>query len=169
LAVNKDGYPTLQFADDRQKRSSQQTLYDVLHALADILVRDQEVIAVGVSGSNIVAMEGETEEVTSELVSVNVELADAADREVLGFAAGDGTVAEVIDLSYVGITNISAIVNSDMIDDKVHKFPESYQCILISPGQSHLPEKLLPIEELYEYFVQNIKYDFHPAFKMSES
>jgi hypothetical protein len=87
LAVNKGGYPTLHFAHDRPKRSSRRALNDVLHALADILVRDREVIAVGVSGSNIVVMEGEMEEVTSEPVSVDVELADAADREVLGFKA----------------------------------------------------------------------------------
>jgi hypothetical protein len=167
-AANKGGYPTLQFADDWQKRSSRRTLSnDVLHALADILVRDREVVAVGVSGPNIIAMEGETEEAMSELDSVDAELADAADREALGFPVGDSTIAEVIDLSCVGITNISAIVNPDMTDDKVHGFPESSHCMLIGPGQSYLPEKLPPIGKLYEYFVQNIKYDFHPAFEMS--
>jgi hypothetical protein len=146
------------------KRSSQRAANDVLHALADILVRNREVIAVGVSGPNIVAMEGEMEGVTSEPDSVDVELADAADREVLGFAAGDGTITEATDLTHVGITNISAIVNSDMNDAKVH---ESSHCMLVAPGQSYLPEKLLPMGELYKYFIENLKYDFHPAFEMS--
>ena len=113
-----------------------------------------EVIAVGVSGSNIVAMEGETEEVMSEPYSFKVELVDTVDREVLGFAASDSTIAKVIDLSCMGITHISAIVNSDMIDDKVHRFPKSSHCMLIILDQSYLPEKLLPIGELYKYFVQ---------------
>ena len=113
-----------------------------------------EVIAVGVSGPNIVAMEGETEEVMSEPYSVKVELVDTVDREVLHFATGDSTIAKVIDISCIGITNISAIVNLDMMDDKVHRFPESSHCMLITLGQSYLPEKLLPIGELYKYFVQ---------------
>jgi len=164
--VNKGGYPTLPSADDRKKSSSRRALNDVLHALADILVRNREVIAVAVSGPNIVAMEGEKEEVTREPDSVDVELVDAADRKVLGFAAGDDTISEVIDLSRVGLTNISATVNSDMIDVKVH---ESSYCMLVGPGKSYLPENLLPMGELsklYEYFVENLKYNFHPAFKM---
>jgi hypothetical protein len=161
-AVNKGGYPTLHLTDDRQKRPSPRILNDVLHALVDILVRNREVIAVGVSGTNIVAMEE-----GDELVSVDVGPADV-DRQVLGFAAGDGTVAEVIDLRHAGITGISAIVNSNIIDDKVHRFPESSHCMLITPGQSYLPEKLLPIGKLYEYFVQNIKYNFR-KFQFYES
>jgi hypothetical protein len=163
--VNKGGYPTLHSADDREKKSSRQALNHVLHALADILVRDREVIAVAVSGPDLV-LEGEKEEVTREPDSVDVELADAADRKVLGFAEGDANISEVIDLSRVGITNISVIVNSDMNDVKVH---ESSHCMLVGSGQSYLPENLLPMGELsklYEYFVKNLKYDFHPAFKM---
>ena len=87
----------VQFADDTQKKSSLQTPNDVLHALADILVWDREIIAVGVSGPNIIAME----EVTRETDSVDLELADAADRQVLGFAVGYNTISEVIDLSCV--------------------------------------------------------------------
>ena len=159
--INKS-YPTLHSADNRKKSSSRRALNAVLDALADILVRNREVIAVAVSGPNIVAMEGEKEEVTREPDSVM----DAADREVLGFAVGDDTISEVIDLGREGITNISAIVNSDMHDAKVHK---SSYCMLVTPGQSYLPEDLLPMGELsklYEYFVENLKYDFHPAFKM---
>jgi len=163
--INKS-YPTLHSADNRKKSSSQRALNAVLDALADILVRNWEVIAVAISGPNIVAMEGEKEEVTREPDSVNMELVDAADREVLGFAVGDDTISEVIDLGHEGITNISEIVNSDMHDAKVHK---SSYCMLVAPGQSYLPEDLLPMGELsklYEYFVENLKYDFHPAFKM---
>ena len=163
--VNKGGYPTLHSADDREKKSSQRALNHVLHALADILVRDREVIAVAVSGPNLVLIEGEKEEVTREPDSVDVEQADAADRKVLGFAEGDANISEVIDLSRVGITNMSTIVNSDMNDVKVHA---SSHCMLVGSGQSYLPENLLPMGELsklYEYFVENLKYDFHPALK----
>jgi len=155
--VNKGGYPTLHSADDREKKSSQRALNHVLHALADILVRDREVIAVAVSGPNLVLIEGEKEEVTREPDSVDVELADAADRKVLGFAEGDANISEVIDLSRVGITNMSTIVNSDMNDVKVHA---SSHCMLVGSGQSYLPENLLPMGELsklYEYFVENLK------------
>ena len=163
LAVNKGGNPMLQFPEDRQKRSSWQTHDDVLHALADILVWNWEVIALGVSGPNIISMEGKTEEVTNEPYSLDVELVDAADKEALGFSAGDDTISKVIDFSHVGITNISTIINLDMVDVKAHK---SSHCMLVSPGQSYLPENLQSMAKLYEYFVKNLKYDFHTAFKM---
>jgi hypothetical protein len=166
--INKGGYPTLHSADNRAKKFSPRAraLNDVLHALVDILVRDREVIAVAVSGPNIVAVEGEMEEVTREPDSVDVELADAADRKVPGFAAGDDTIPEVTDLSGAKITHISTIVNSDMVDMEV---PESSHCTLVGPGQSYLPHNLLSMGELstlYEYYVENMKYDFYPAFKM---
>jgi hypothetical protein len=163
--INEGGYPALHSADHRKESYGQRALNDVLHALADILVRNREVIAVAVSGPNIVAVEEQMEDVTGEPDSVDVELADAADRKVLGFAAGDDTISEVIDLSHVGITNISAIVNSDMIDVKVH---ESSYCMLVDPGQSSLPVNLPMggLSKLYEYFIENFKCDFHPAFNM---
>ncbi|KIM88365.1 hypothetical protein PILCRDRAFT_255107 [Piloderma croceum F 1598] len=156
-AVNKGGYPALKFSDDRSKKSRQRTLNDVLHAIADILVRDREAVAVAVSGSNIVAMEGQTVEATSELGSVDIELADAADREVLGFAADDGTIAEVVDLSCLGISSISAVINAEATYGKAYEFPESSYCMLIGAGESYLPEKLLPAGDLYQHFIRSIK------------
>ena len=103
-------------------------------------------------------------EEASEPVSVDVGPVDAADRQVPGFAVGDSTIAKVIDLSHAGI---SAIMNLDIIDGEVQRSLGSSHCMLISLGQSYLPEKLLPIGGLNEYFIQNIKFNFHPAFKIS--
>jgi hypothetical protein len=125
--------------------------------IADILVHNREAVAVAVSGSNIIAMEGQTVEATSELDSVDIELADAADREVLSFAADD---------SHLGISSISAIVNEEANYDKAYEFSENSYCMLIGTGESYLPEKLLPAGDLYQHFIQSIKHVFYLALMM---
>src|SRR5882762_2277122 len=64
-AMNKGGYPTLR-TFFRRINSKGGPLDNVLHGIANILVRNTEAISVAVSGSSVVVMQGREEDTAGE-------------------------------------------------------------------------------------------------------
>jgi hypothetical protein len=95
--------------------------------------------AVVVSGSNIVAMQGQSEVTMGELDSTNAEQSNSA--------ADDETDFQEPDYYNISIARLSAIVNPQPEDEKRaedekwygYKFPNDRQCMMIPGGKSHLP------------------------------
>jgi hypothetical protein len=77
-AINKNGYPTLQTFSRAINNAGGPLDDSVLHAIANILVRNTEVISVAVSGSSVVVMQGREEDTTGEPDSANEEIPDPA-------------------------------------------------------------------------------------------
>jgi hypothetical protein len=127
-SINNSGRPTLNKSatQNRTEHSLQlSTSPDdmLLNATAAILVRDQEVIALGVSSGGIVAVEGRMEEATGEPSPVSPEqhVSAAASDDSKTFAFRKST--------------ITAIVNPRTEDN--YSFPDGACCMVVGSGKSH--------------------------------
>ncbi|KIM74963.1 hypothetical protein PILCRDRAFT_14027 [Piloderma croceum F 1598] len=106
-AINNDGHPTLPSAADNKPSNvphEWQIFDDILDAIANILVRKDEVVAVALSGSTIVAVQGQEEQevmVTtgSESDSANADQLDAEQEvEVTMGSESDSANAKQLDV-----------------------------------------------------------------------
>jgi len=150
-AINNGGHPTLRSTDIDFPRSDP-GLDNALYASADILVRNEEVAAVAVSGSGIVAMQTQSED---SGMTEAMDNPDSADEEKPDDAGHDETDFEEFD--YSNIAGISAIVNPQSEDKDTYEFPDGCQCILVPKGKSHLPTTQLSPDKLCRYFLKKIK------------
>jgi hypothetical protein len=143
----------------------QYTVDDLLDATANILVRDIEIIAVGVSGCSIGAMQGqktgttggESDAADEEPGEKEPDAEDEGelDDEEPDSAANGETDPEQADYSDILIPRIAAIVNPDEGDD--YDFPENCQCILVSGGESYLPQEYLSGNQLCQHLFGKIQ------------
>jgi hypothetical protein len=170
-AINNDGHPTLRSASDYNTNIAldRQIRDDILDAIADILIRNEEVVAVAFSGSTIVAMQGQEEQevgVTTggESDSANAKQWDAEqlDAEQLDARQSDSAADNELDFgrhdySDIVVSGISAIVNPQPEDANHYDFPEGCQCMLIPEGKSHLPKARLAPDQLCNRFLKKIK------------
>jgi hypothetical protein len=90
-----------------------------LNATATILVRDQEVITLGVSSAGIVAMEGRMEKATGEPSEQHVSAAASDDSKTFAFRK----------------STITAIVNPRTDDN--YNIPGGAHCMVVDSGKSH--------------------------------
>jgi hypothetical protein len=160
-AINNDGHPTLRSTSDNKTNVAldRQIRDDILDAIANILVRNKEVVAVAFSGSTIVAMQGQEEQevgVTTggESDSANAKQLDARQSDS---AADNEPDFERHDYSDIVVSGISAIVNPQPEDANHYDFPEGCQCMLIPEGKSHLPKARLAPDQLSNRFLKKIK------------
>jgi len=170
-AINNGGHPKLAWSDERDY-TKHDTLDNVLDAIAHILVRYEEVIAVAASSSGVVAVQHQevtedTEEPDSK-ASKDAEDAegtegtdDKENTENLHDAANDP------DSGPVHIRRIATIVNPQVEDAKLYHFPTASQVILIHGGKSYLPIEFLDVDSLCEHFLNTIKSGSDPALKAS--
>jgi hypothetical protein len=151
-AINNGGHPTLQSPDSSFPKDTSPN--NPLLACADILVRNEAVAAVAVSGSRIVAMQGHSGDLEDTWAT---DEPDPADEEKSDDAGYEETHFREFD--YSDIAAISAIVNPQPEDKDAYgyKFPNDCQCILVPKGNSHLPKKDLPPGKLCEHFIKKIK------------
>jgi hypothetical protein len=125
-AINNNGHPTLPSAADNKPRNvppDQQILDDILDAIANILVRKDEVVAVALSGSTIVAVQGREEQeviVTtgSESVSDNAHQLDVEQEvEVTMGSESDSANAKQLDVDQSDAdTDADADTDTDQLD-----------------------------------------------------
>jgi hypothetical protein len=147
--MNNGGHPTLRSPDTFPKNDT--SIDNPLIVCADILVRNEEVSAVAVSGSTIVAMQDTSEDTRA------TDGPDPANEGEPDDPDYDETYFKEFD--YSKIAAISAIVNPQPEDKEVYgyEFPDDCQCILVPKGKSHLPSKNLSPVKLCEHFMKNIK------------
>ena len=126
--INNSGRPTLNKCATRNQtdhRLQPPKSFDhkLLNATATILVRDQEVITLGVSSAGIVAMEGRMEKATGEPSPVSPEqhVSAAASDDSKTFAFRKST--------------ITAIVNPRTEDN--YSIPGGAHCMVVDSGKSH--------------------------------
>jgi hypothetical protein len=117
----------------------------VIFAIATILVRDNEVVAVGVSGRNVIAMQQQEETASSEANSADDEPDSADDRPD---SANDRQLNfmpepfdEDLDCHSVCADSISAVMNSREDDTSTYEFPDGRCCILVSNGKPLLEQQ----------------------------
>jgi hypothetical protein len=119
-AINNDGHLTLPSAADNKPSNvphEQQIFDDILDAIANILVQKDEVVAVALSGSTIVVVQGQEEQevmVTtgSESDSANADQLDAEQEvEVTMGSESDSANAKQLD-----IDQLNADADTDQLD-----------------------------------------------------
>ena len=98
-------------------------------AIATLLVRNHEVVALGISGANIVAMQ-------QPMVGTRVSGPDSADEE-----QPDLPLDEIFDCRNTGIDCIAADLNPRQTDN--YQFPRDCPCILVGKGKSLIATQLL--------------------------
>lgn len=103
---------------------------EVLFAISTILVRDNEVVAVGVSGPNLVAMQQQEETASSEPDSSYDQPDFANDRQL-----SSTPLLFDEDLDYPGVRTdtVTAVLNPR--EEGIYTFPSGRCCILVSGGK----------------------------------
>jgi hypothetical protein len=146
-AINHNDCPTLRKSSTRNTTQTIQpsrTLDDkLLNATATILVRDKEVVAVTVSGSRILAMEGTTEETAGEPSSPTVQEHVSVPR-----SNGDGNPGNFTS----PIPRIAAIVNPRKEDG--YKFPDGTHCTVLTNGRNHFGTIIQDDSKAWESFLR---------------
>jgi hypothetical protein len=121
-----------------------------LNATATILVRDQEVIALGVSSGGIVAMEGRMEEATAG------EPSPVSPDQRVSAAASDASKPLAFRKS-----TITAIINPRIEDN--YNFPGGAHCMVVDSGKSHF--RIHKDDNKAWRFFLKIPYDFCPFYQ----
>jgi hypothetical protein len=132
------GHPTLRKPSARNQTNTlaRQPQNERLDAIATILVRDAEVVAIAASGPNIVAIQD-------------------AIQQLPASAADDNR-----NHSNVQIPNIPAIVNPRKGD--IYEFPDGSNFMMVKEGRSHLARSLAEADTWKRYL--EIPYVFYTAF-----
>jgi hypothetical protein len=140
-AINHSGHPTLR--KPHQKRKYPLTpLDDVLFAVATLLVRNDEIVAVGSSGTGVFAVQQPTVETSrSEPDPPDTEQRDAW-RPPLD---------DDLDVHNMTIGHIAAVLNPRRDDEAKYSFPDGCSCILVSKGKS-LIEGSVEGVDMWEHF-----------------
>jgi hypothetical protein len=113
-AINNSGHPTLRYFRTAAHKTN--VADNLLLAISTILVRNNEVVAVGISGSNVVAMQEQP--VESQPVALPFD--------------------EDLECGDMGVEGVAAVVKPRKEDSYV--FPDDRCCIFVSEGKSLLPE-----------------------------
>ena len=161
-AINNDGHPMLRSTSDNKTHVDldREILDEVLDAIANILVRNEEVVAVGFSGSTISTMQAQEEQELG--VTTGGENARQLDAEQLDARQSDSAADNEPDIEQhvygnIVVSGISVIVNPQLEDEIDYHFPEDCQCMLIPKGKSHLPKVRLAPDQLCNRFLKKIK------------
>ena len=117
--INNSGHPTLHLP---RKPYTPSPLLDVLIAIATLLVRDHEVVALGVSGRDLIAVEQQT--IASR--------PDPATEE----QSGELHLDEDLDCSNILVSDIAAAVNPR--EGENYDIPDDGYCIEVDAGKSLL-------------------------------
>jgi hypothetical protein len=113
-------------------------------------VRDHEVVALGISGKNIVAVQQQT--IASMPVLTN------EDEDFMG----ELHFNEDLDCSNIRVNNIAAVVNPRVGDN--YDIPNGDYCIVVDAGKSLLVANMPKGEEGWRY-LDKLRCDHHPAFR----
>jgi hypothetical protein len=140
-AINHSGYPTLRIPPKKRKYPLT-PLDDVLFAFATLLVRKDEVVAVGSSGTGVVAVQ-------QPMVETTRSEPDAADTEEQG--AWPLPLDDDLDVHNTSVDGIAAVLNPRVEDEAKYSFPAGCCCILVRKGKS-LIEGSLEGVDVWEHF-----------------
>ena len=143
-AINNSGHPTLHLP---RKPYTLSPLLDVLIAIATLLVRDHEVVALGVSGCNLVAVQQQT--IASRPDPVTEEQSDSMSELHLD---------DDLDCSNILVSDIAAAVNPRDYD-----IPDDGYCIQVNAGKSLLAS--MPKGKEGWRYLHKIRCDHQPAFR----
>ena len=140
-AINHSGHPTLRIPP--QKRKYPPTpLDEVLFAFATLLVRKDEVVAVGSSGTAVVIVQQPMAETTrSEPDSTDTEEQYAWPRPL----------DDDLDVHNTTMDGNASVLNPKPEDEAKYSFPAGCCCILVRKGKS-LIEGSLEGVDLWEHF-----------------
>jgi hypothetical protein len=147
LAINNSGHPTLHLPREAYTSTP---LLDVLLAITTLLVRDHEVVALGILGKNIIAVQQQT--IASTPVLTN------EDEDFMGELHFD----EDLDCSNIRVSNIAAVINP-RVGDK-YDIPDGDYCIVVNTGESLLVVNMLKGKEGWRY-LDKLRCNHHPAFR----
>jgi hypothetical protein len=140
-AINHSGHPTLRIPPKKIKYPLT-PLDDLLFAFATLLVRKDEIVAVGSSGTGIVAVQQPIVETTrSDPDSTDTERRDA----------WPPPLDDDLDVHDTTIDGIAPVLNPRLEDEVKYSFPAGCCCILVSKGKS-LIEGSLEGLDLWEHF-----------------
>jgi hypothetical protein len=140
-AINHSGHPTLRIPP--KKRNYPLTpLDDVLFAFATLLVRKDEIVAVGSSGTGVVAVQ-------QPMVETSRSESDSADTEQRD--AWPLPLDDDLDVHNTTIDGIAAVLNPRLEDEAKYSFPAGCCCILVSKGKSLIQSSLEGVD-VWEHF-----------------
>jgi hypothetical protein len=153
-AINNNGHPTLRLPSARKKIPT--TPHDeVILAIATLLVRNHEVVAVGASGAGVLAVQQPIETALSEPDSADNEQPDSADNKQPDSADNEQPDSadneqpnapldfdETLDYRNVAVGRIAAVVNP-RTDGDHYTFPDGRCCMLVNKGESLLKTELM--------------------------
>jgi predicted lipoprotein with Yx(FWY)xxD motif len=149
-AINNSGHMTLRLPREAYTLTP---LLDVLLAITTLLVRDHEVVALGILGKNIVAVQQQT--IASMPILTN------KDEDFMGELHFD----EDLDCSNICVNNIAAVVNP-RVGDK-YDIPDGNYCIVVDTGKSLLVANMLKGKEGWRY-LDKLRCDHHLLYLTSQ-
>jgi hypothetical protein len=127
-AINHSGHPTLRI-HPKERKYPLTPLDDVLFAFATLLVRKDEVVAVGSSGTGVVAVQ-------QPMVETTGSVPDSGDTEQRL------PLDDNLDVRNTSIDGIAAVLNPRKGDETIYSIPADCCCILVSKGKSLLESSL---------------------------
>ena len=145
--INNSGHPTLHLP---RKPYTPSPLLDVLIAIATLLVRDHEVVALGVSGRDLIAVEQQT--IASRPDPATEEQSDSM---------GELHLDEDLDCSNILISDIAAAVKPR--EGENYDNPDDGYCIEVDAGKSLLAS--MPKGKEGWRYLHKIRCDHQPAFR----
>ena len=116
-------------------------------AIATLLVRNHEIVAVAASGTGLLAVQQPIETAMSDPDSADNEQPHFASNEQLDSADKERPDAsldfdETLDYHNVAIARVAAVVNPRS-DGDCYTFPDGRCCMLVNKGKSHLKLELM--------------------------
>lgn len=131
-AINHSGHPTLHI-HPKERKYPLAPLDNVLFAFATILVRKDEIVAVGSSGTGVVVVQQPMVETTGS----EPDSADTEQRDAWPLPLDDD-----LDVRNTTMDDNATVLNPRKDDETISSFPAGCCCILVSKGKSLLESSL---------------------------